>query len=371
MNDRKENRIASLDGIRGIAVLAVFAFHYINNQVLDNSWFIERFGIAGKVLQRITYFGWSGVDLFFILSGFLIGNILLTNKHSGSLFKTFYIRRFLRIIPVYYLLLIVFVILTFTSLYDTDAYIFSNPLPVGAYFLLIQNFYMAVYNHFGPQALTPTWSLCVEEQFYLIIPLLILVTNRKYVWILALAGILLAIVSRSLATNFYQGYTLLPSRMDSPMIGLLLAWLHQKSDFRNWMKHHVGYLWIILGGLLLASAGLYVKSEPGIFGHTLLGLLFGLFVAIAIYGDTPLLKRILTNKFLVEMGRVSYFMYLFHQLVNGLLHLVLLHQQSPVLDSYRAILVTAGAFLLTYLLAVVSFKYFEKPLINLGHQYRY
>lgn len=307
---------------------------------------------------------------FFILSGFLIGNILLKNKHSPSLFRTFYIRRFCRIIPIYYLLIFIFFIITATQLYNSKAAIFSDPIPIGGFLLLIQNFYMAHYDHFGPQALTPTWSLCVEEQFYLIIPLLIYVINRKHAWMLAVAGIILAIIARIFATNFHQDYTLLACRIDSPMIGFLLAWLHQFTSFREWVSKHLSWAWASLGLLISLSAVLYIKSDPGIYGHTLLGAVFGLIVLIVLNTQGGFTK-ILSAPWLLETGKLSYFIYLYHQLINGLLHLLLLKHLSPVLDSYKAIAVTLASLLITYILAAASYKYLEKPIINYSHQFKY
>ena len=370
-NSLKENRIYTLDGIRGIAVLMVIAFHYINNQIPDGSWLIQRFGTPVALLSRVTYFGWSGVNLFFILSGFLIGTILLKNKHSRSFFKTFYIRRFFRIIPIYYILVTLFFLLTASPLYNPQASIFEHPISAAAFYGLIQNFYMVYYNHFGPQALTPTWSLCVEEQFYLIIPVLVYIINRKWVWLLAVFGIIIAILCRSIAANFFEGYVLLSSRIDSPMIGFLLAWLHQSQSFRNWIARNMAWVWAILGGLVIICGLIYTRTDPGIFGHTLLGLLFGLIVIIALYSRKNVFTTLLSNTFLVETGKLSYFLYLYHQLINGLLHLLLLKHLAPALDSYQAIGVTIVSLLITAFLSVVSFKFLEKPLINYSHRYKY
>ena len=370
MNENKEARISSLDGIRGIAVLMVIAFHYVNNQMVGSNWLINVFGKPAAMLKKITYFGWSGVDFFFILSGFLIGNILLKNKGSKSLFKTFYIRRFFRIIPAYYLLLLLFVLTSLTPFYNSKAQLFERPLPITGYFLFIQNFFMSYYNHFGPQALTPTWSLCVEEQFYLIIPFFISIVQRKYVWMLAVAGIAIAIISRALSENFYQAYTLLPSRIDSPMIGLFLAWLHQYPSCKNWITKNIFVLWTAFAVLICFCAWLYSQTDPDIYGHTLLGILFGILVTIAIYSKNSF-TNMLSAPILLEVGRLSYFIYLYHQIINGLLHLYFLKQLVPVLDSYKAILTTVVSLLVTYLLARLSFKYIESPVIRYSHSYKY
>src|SRR5665213_654935 len=98
-------RVPELDGLRGMAILMVVIFHYLEEQGL----------VTGKgataILQRIVQMGWSGVDLFFVLSGFLIGGILMDARESPSYFRTFYARRFFRIIPIYYLWIFAYAIL--------------------------------------------------------------------------------------------------------------------------------------------------------------------------------------------------------------------------------------------------------------------
>src|ERR1700722_13730876 len=101
----KTRRIPEVDGLRGIAILLILFFHYINNQLTGSAF------RAGKLLYGATSFFWSGVDLFFVLSGFLIGTILLRNKGSDRYFSTFYMRRLVRIIPNYYLLITLFALL--------------------------------------------------------------------------------------------------------------------------------------------------------------------------------------------------------------------------------------------------------------------
>src|SRR5260370_30559316 len=95
-------RIPELDGLRGLAILLVLVFHYISQEGVLPS------GSFGDRLQRLVIMGWTGVDLFFVLSGFLIGGILMDVRGSPSYFKTFYIRRFFRIVPIYYLWIILY-----------------------------------------------------------------------------------------------------------------------------------------------------------------------------------------------------------------------------------------------------------------------
>src|ERR1035437_4173059 len=100
-----KSRVPELDGLRGMAVLMVVVFHYIQQEGPTPA------GTAAHLLQRFTILGWSGVDLFFVLSGFLIGGILMDARASASYYPTFYARRFFRIIPIYYLWITAYIVL--------------------------------------------------------------------------------------------------------------------------------------------------------------------------------------------------------------------------------------------------------------------
>ncbi|MBX2924887.1 MAG: acyltransferase [Chitinophagaceae bacterium] len=368
-NATGDNRIHQLDGLRAIALLMVLGFHLINNQLQPLN--ADELTVAQKFLMGTTYFGWCGVDLFFVLSGFLIGSILLKNKQSSNFFKVFYVRRFIRIIPAYYLLLIAFTLCKTTSWYNPDAYIFEKEIPIVYYFLFIQNFFMSFWGHFGAEALTPTWSLAIEEQFYIIIPLIIyLLRPGQLLFFIALC-FCIAPLSRYLSTNWYQQYTLLSSRIDSPAMGVLIAYLNSKDFFRNFVKSNLQVVKLISSALFVFAGAIYFFSDPGIFNHTLIASCFGSVVIVILYIKKGFLYKVLTNPILLEIGKLSYFIYLFHQLINGMTHLVFLNHKQPILDNLQAVVLTVLSLFITYALSKLSFRYLEKPLINLGHSFKY
>ena len=180
-------RIPSLDGYRGFALLMILVFHYVNNQIIlteNPSFFIIQ-------LSKITSFTGTALDLFFILSGFLIGSILLKNKRSSTYFRVFYLRRLLRIVPVFFLLLLTYAGLRQLNIYDPDGFLFANELPIWTYFSFIQNYVMAFSDTYGARVLTPTWSLAMEEQFYLILPTMVFFVRRKllpYIFVLLIVA---------------------------------------------------------------------------------------------------------------------------------------------------------------------------------------
>lgn len=279
--EKQDTRIPQLDGLRGVAVLMVVLFHYINNGYPLAEQ--DNLGTFENILVKVTYFGWTGVDLFFVLSGFLIGSILFKNIGSPNFFRTFYIRRAARIIPVYFMLLIVFWVVKQTSWYQSDAYIFQKNLPLLPYFLFLQNFVMSFAGHFGPEALTPTWSLAVEEQFYLLIPLLIFYTPPRFLKYIIVACLLGAPVARLFAHNWYEKYTALYCRIDSPMAGILLAYLFHFPHIKKYLVNNPKKIATLLAGVVLLSGLLYRRSDPGIFNHTLLAMIFFMIIIFGSY----------------------------------------------------------------------------------------
>lgn len=367
--EKKNERVLALDGVRGIAVLVVILFHYFNNQYLSTD--ISALNKAEILIMQATSLGWAGVNLFFVLSGYLIGSILLKNRESGSLFKVFYLRRFARIIPIYYVLLLLYIIVKHTSLYNPEAYIFKYELPVAYYFAFLQNFSMAFAGSFGAQALTPTWSLAVEEQFYLIIPLVIYLLNYKNLKYFIAFCLIAAPVCRLFSTNWYAEYTLLFCRIDSPVIGLLIAYLMQNERFRLWIRNNSRF--VFLGGLIVTIifAALYAFTRIGFLNHTILGAIFACFVLISLQLRNGIIYRMLTHKALLSLGKYSYCIYLFHQIFNQLLQLGILKNLDPNLHGWREYAITIAAFIITYIFAKLSFKYFEGPLLKWAHRFRY
>lgn len=171
----KPARIPELDGLRGLAILLVIFFHYTNGESLT------RLDGLAYYVQRSAASSWTGVNLFFVLSGFLIGGILVDARGSDSYFRTFYARRFFRIIPIYYLWICLYIALVSAAGHAIRLHSFSGKaLPRGfevyAHFLFIQNL---IPNGGSPQSglwgswFGHLWSLAVEEQFYLLAPLMI------------------------------------------------------------------------------------------------------------------------------------------------------------------------------------------------------
>ena len=377
-SDSTSGRIPQLDGLRGIAIILVISLHYLND--VNHGPFgsvLYRFGCAFRL-------GWAGVDLFFVLSGFLIGGILLDAREARNYFRTFYIRRFYRILPIYYLWVTFFVIAAFCSGNSVGSVIPNDlstlkMLPV--YFLFLQNYHSLPLGTLAWFWLTATWSLGVEEQFYLVSPPLVrFLSIAKLKWILVatlvVAPILRAVLFLLWSGGKYAMYVWMPCRADSLAMGMLAALLWREGRIQSWYGAHRTKFYLLLG-VLAAPVPFFVKwlFSPyafwmGFLGYSWLAWLFACLLALSLLEPRSSWGRFLKWSPLREMGRLSYCVYLIHLLVLGLSYALLLHSR-PSIASLRGALVALFAFGLTYLLAFLSWGFFEHPLLRRGHSHRY
>jgi peptidoglycan/LPS O-acetylase OafA/YrhL len=356
-------RIRILDGIRGFAVLIVVLFHYLNNSYLNSDKF--QLNNCENLFSSFTSYGWAGVNLFFVISGYLIGTILLLNKRSDNVVKVFYIRRFLRIVPLYFFLLITYYIYnTHIIMGRTDRV--ETHIPLEYYFGFVQNYFMSSHGIFGSAELTPTWSLAVEEQFYLVIPLIIYFFRERSILFLCVFCIGYATIHRLYSDNWYEEYTHFFSRMDAPFLGLLLALKRNVKSLNGCFIFQRNFEIFILLFLLLGY------SISNSFNHLLISYLFYLIVDRLLNAKPESVWfKLLTLKFILILGKYSYFIYLFHQLINYFCFAFLQNWSVPNLNSWVSYFIEIFSFLITLFAAFLSFKYFEKPLINVGQRFVY
>ncbi len=212
-------RIPELDGIRGLAIGMVLLWHYFvypATAALATAAPTTALSYA-LVFGRLT---WTGVDLFFVLSGFLIGGILLDARKAANYFQVFYTRRFFRIVPIYAALLLVFPSLITVMEWSHPGnfnWLTADALPWYSYWTFTQNFWMAAAATLGANALGITWSLAIEEQFYLTLPLLVRLLAGRRLLVCVLTGIFLAPLARITILHFWPynwvaAFALMPCR---------------------------------------------------------------------------------------------------------------------------------------------------------------
>ncbi len=313
------NRFAGLDHLRALAISLVFLYHY-------------RFFNHPEWMDGLVRFGWSGVDLFFVLSGFLISNQLLARIKSGNniSFSTFYIKRFFRIIPPYLTVLLIYIFVP--AFHEREAL-----PPIWKMFTFTQNFGLniEVYGTFSH-----AWSLCIEEHFYLILPLLISLVfisgaYQKAAWLIPGVFILTGLVrlliwhfqlaplqgTHLFGLNWYkQIYYPTYTRLDGLITGVGISTIYQyKENWKVWINHYSNYF-LFVAGLLFVTAYIFCLNQqsklPTIYGFSLVSLTYGFFVLSAISPRSILYKF---RSWITEyLATFSYAIYLFHK---GLIHL--------------------------------------------------
>jgi peptidoglycan/LPS O-acetylase OafA/YrhL len=383
MNNSREDqerlaRIPELDGLRGIAIGMVLIYHYFYLTIVTHAHSALYYIL---VPLRTT---WTGVDLFFVLSGFLIGGILLKAKGATNYFRVFYLRRALRIVPLYTTFLsLSFITLGAIHLFESQRFVWmrANELPLLPYWVFLQNLWMVQRNTLGAFGLGVTWSLAVEEQFYLILPFIIHVLKKSRILTIVIIGILSAPALRTALhaawpTQIYFSHVLLPCRADALLLGVLAAMAMQNPGAVNWIKEHKTFFSWSIGILGVGAAGL-CKVSPSVtdalmlsVGYTWMALFYVVILLYGINWRQSYIGRLLRISALRWLGAIAYGAYLFHQLVLGLLF-ALFQGKAPEISTWFDLLLTFVALFATLVLCRISWVYFEKRLISIGHETDY
>src|SRR5271170_5597809 len=339
-----KKKIPQLDAVRGIAVLLVLLHNTDVYPALH--------------LSFISANGWMGVDLFFVLSGLLITGILLDTKQAPGYFKNFYVRRCLRIWPLYYsLLFFMFVIIRFLSQSEFQAVVRTSS-PWWAFPLFLQNFLLPISTHAaGP--LGVTWSVAVEEQFYLVWPLVVRFCSFAQLRRLAIAEICISPSLRYyLSLHHVDLYTNIFCRLDALMAGALLALLIRTDDFvPSKLLKRAWILLLIAAPLAFLTEALHARWI--VFSFT--ALASAAFVFVSMFSERKWLKTIMTNRFLVYTGTISYGLYLLHKIPFGLV-------QTLRLDR-NLYLPLPIIFVTSFGLAALSWNLLEKPFLSLKRSF--
>lgn len=375
----QSGRIPELDGVRGVAILLVLVHHFAGLP------FQAAPGLAAACAGRALGMTWSGVDLFFVLSGFLIGGILIDQKGARGFFKAFYLRRACRIFPLYTLWLLFFAALLALQARhpgsDLIGRLAGGDLPFWSYALYIQNILMAGAGSFGSRFMSHTWSLAVEEQFYLVLPFVVwLLPSRRLAGALV-CGVVAAPVLRTVCLVLYpegglHGYVLMPCRADSLLLGVLGAWAVRDSGARAWLAREHQRLqrafWVLLAGAagLAAFSPSYKTPLMMSWGYSWLAVTYLLFILLAVAPPRGLAKGVAGLACMQWLGTVAYGVYIYHQAVNYAVH-GLLFGQKPRLMTWEQALATLASLGLTLAIAAASWRWFEKRFVTLGHSVAY
>jgi peptidoglycan/LPS O-acetylase OafA/YrhL len=317
--------LPALDGVRGLAILLVMLTHFT---------LVQGGPVVDRVVGMLGRFGWSGVDLFFVLSGFLITGILLDAKGEPNYFRTFYARRTLRIFPLYYafifLATIVVPLLRFswTDHFRTEGW--TTPL----YWLYLSNFAITFSADAGNDLLGLTWSLAIEEQFYLVWPVLVLVLSRRSLAWTCAGAVAVSVLTRSAfvlaGADRLHAYVLTPCRMDGLAIGCFVALVLRSDRTRSVARRarellpRVKWLGLACAAGIVALVGYHRTTSfvggPGqALGYTVVALFYAcVLVWVLASTETGIASRLFTQGWLTTLGKYSYALYLFHMAIHRL-----------------------------------------------------
>ncbi len=363
-------RFPAADGIRGLAILVV---------VLHNSEFIERngTGFLVKLTGAITATGWVGVQLFFVLSGFLITGILVDALGSDRYFRNFYIRRTLRIFPLYYAVLI-FALLVFPHLANVPEWTAVAQKNQWWYWSYLSN-WGGVFRHSIP-GFTHFWSLAVEEQFYVVWPVLVFALSRR--GLIGLCAIMLATTPlirvglHLLGLPPQAGYELTIARWDALAAGALLAVLLRDALLQEKLARWVSRITIAsLGALVLLvlyERGLHFDDlVVQVVGQSLIALLSASLVYYCVtppVGAALRVQRVMSAAWLRFFGKYSYAMYVLHFPIQLILSIYLaesINTGDPNARFLKLMAYLAVVIGLTTIAAMISWRILEKPFLDL------
>jgi peptidoglycan/LPS O-acetylase OafA/YrhL len=348
-----------LDSLRGLAILLVLLFHGmapVQNAALSP---------AGRIIFKLSLYGWGGVNLFFVLSGFLITGILLDSRDRADYYRRFYIRRALRILPALYAILILLMI---------GGWIKWRFLLLSMVFLANCAPLLGVPLQYGP-----LWSLAVEEHFYLLWPALIRNLSPRRLMLIIAVIFALSPLSREIGfalahypQNFASLYTW--SNLDGLALGAFLGiWLRQPWFRREQLSRAA------LPLLLCGAAGfLMILKYPlaeAAFASTAFNLVSAGLLSCALLAGTNRWKFLVDRPFLKFLGFISYGLYLVHLLAYRLAEILFSHWFSQLISSgwptTAMLLRFVAGSVLAIVVAYISRRSLEEKFLRMGFASRH
>jgi peptidoglycan/LPS O-acetylase OafA/YrhL len=354
MNDQKY--YPQLNTLRAFAAFAVINLHWLNSE------YPKLFGI-----NHISNWGFGhyGVQLFFVLSGFLITNILINTGSSKSIaliIKNFYIRRFLRLFPLYYLFLVFLILLK-------DEFVTEN---IGWFLTYTVNFKFYSVGGLVDVWSNHLWTLSIEEQFYLVFPFLILLIKRKHAFFIPIVLIVVSLIFKFMNQGIEKPFNLLTiTQLDMLGAGVGLALIKNRlSETFNLLTGKIGKTIMMVSLFACIWVYYFVDMTPEIWltFDCLLLLAFSLLVANATNGFSGIVGRVFDNKVLIYLGKVSYGLYVYHKIVPLSL-LIILKKIDIQIDSILIYYIINLIILLV--VTHLSWILVEKPMLKFKSKFEY
>ena len=364
--DYSHAHVASLDGIRGAAILLVLLYHFSSS--------LNVFGITNPVLGALRI-GWCGVDVFFALSGFLITGILLDTKGHANYFRNFYARRVLRIFPLYYGSLFV-VFLLRLALPDAGVWgSHDGMLAPGSLLwpvLYLQNLAIVLQGSSVTGVTTHYWSLAVEEHFYLLWPLLVWLATRRQLMRIAIAAVLVSMAGRVMLWRYHldldAAFGLTPLRLDGLAIGALAALAIRAPEGlavivrRAWMVLAVAAP-LLVGLLVLRHTTQQTDPAVWLFAYPLVATVTATGLVVSMVRGP--VARVMSLAPLRWLGKYSFGLYVWHPIIG----MLLLHSKFSIVSAGTSpgivIMSLLGVQVLDLVVAWLSYQLWEKRFLDL------
>ena len=359
-NAKLDKRITELDGLRGLMTIMVVVSHYYGE--VQHGW-------------KVFMFGWVAVKMFFVLSGFLVGRLAYERHECVNFISVFYIRRLCRTIPVY--MVCVLIVFLFICMFGRERWLVTtNEFPLWSYLTFTQNYLMVSTNSMGWPWLAPTWTLSVEEYFYLFVPVIFLAVPVRYLIYVFSIGAFLSVALRISIFQFgifpyITGLVYLPSNADAIFIGMIagIFYLTSLSKLNLYIKTIRIMPFISLSVALIIQ--LFDNEHRQLFqsiGFFIISVGCSAFI-LSLVMKSPESTRF-NSRILCFFGDNSYSIYLTHLSVLGVIHGILFNK-VPDIESWRQLLATTAALPLSVLCGWVFTKIVEAPFTRYGRQWRW
>jgi len=369
---RLAGHLAPLDGVRGLAILMVLLYHFVAQSTITSR--------LEATVNWVLGFGFLGVDLFFVLSGFLITGILYDSRTDPNFFRNFYMRRVLRIFPLYYLVLaVVFIIIPQVPPLRGSEIAGLREHQAWAWLYAV-NVYLSIKGMWALSYIRHFWSLAVEEHFYLVWPLVVwfLAARPKVLLRVALLLAALALVARAWAShvgvNLVAVTVLTPFQLDALLLGGFFAVYLRQPGGVAVTRRIVLPMTLIAIALLILESGIHRAYAPEI--AALRSLRYGAFhvlfasllLGALLMPPASLLSRFFSSRPMVVLGKYSYGLYVYHHFFS---HYFGTHGTEFVIartvgsHTFAVLIQAAGGLAASMVMAWMSYEFFESYFLRL------
>jgi peptidoglycan/LPS O-acetylase OafA/YrhL len=367
--DRSRRFLPALEGLRGYGFLLVFCGHYFLA-----GWLARPGTLEFKSLLALSSLGLFAVPAFFVLSGYLIGGILFETRNRAGYFKVFYSRRILRVFPVYYLTLLAIACFYLMRGVPMDRHFWVQ-------FFYIQNLFPSYTGEtHGLVFMGHFWSLAVEEQFYLVWPMIVWLFPERRTLIRITAALIggscvLRLLAPLIMSSSSQITSFTPTRVDAILLGVLLALVRRDAIYDRIERFAK---WVVLAGSCTVMSLVYWLGKA--WGESFTGReifiplvnITSAAVVVAVMEEGSLLNRGCSQRWACWLGSLSYSGYVFHFLFAPFFFDRVIPRLSMHMSPHMAVLASGAlAFCLTMTLSILSYRFIEGPVINLKGKVKY